>query len=37
MATNGIMTMVMVKRDGKWLIRALQNTLVTLPPIKPEE
>jgi len=29
---KGIITMVMVKRDGKWLIRALQNTVSGLPP-----
>lgn len=32
---KGIITMVMVKQDGKWLIRAVQNT-VTMPkkPVK---
>ena len=29
---KGIITMVMVKRDGKWLIRALQNTVTVTPP-----
>jgi uncharacterized protein (TIGR02246 family) len=29
---GGIMTLVLVKQDGKWLIRALQNTLVSAPP-----
>lgn len=29
---RGIMTLVMVKQDGKWLIRALHNTLVSAPP-----
>lgn len=35
---KGVMTIVMVKREGKWLIRALQNTLVDpLPvPLQPE-
>ncbi len=32
---NGIITMVLVKRNDKWLIRVLQNT-VTSPPPKPE-
>ena len=29
---RGIITMVMVKQDGRWLIRALQNTVTSLPP-----
>lgn len=33
---KGIITMVMVKQDGKWLIRALQNTLTSTPPM-PEQ
>ncbi len=32
---KGIITMVTVKQDGKWLIRALQNT-VTNGPLMPE-
>lgn len=32
---NGIITMVLVKRNDKWLIRALQNTVTSQPP-KPE-
>ena len=30
---KGIITMVMVKQDGKWLIRALQNTVMSIPPM----
>lgn len=33
---KGIIAMVMVKRDGKWLIRALQNTVTGAPPM-PEQ
>ena len=29
---RGVITMVMVKRGGKWLIRALQNTVTGTPP-----
>ena len=29
---NGIITMVLVKRNDKWLIRALQNTVTSPPP-----
>jgi uncharacterized protein (TIGR02246 family) len=29
---RGIMTLVMVKQDGKWLIRALHNTVADEPP-----
>jgi uncharacterized protein (TIGR02246 family) len=29
---KGIITMVMVKRDGQWLIRALHNTVAQSPP-----
>lgn len=29
---GGILTLVMVKQDGKWLVRALQNTLIDPPP-----
>jgi hypothetical protein len=32
---KGIITMVLIKRDDKWLIRAVQNT-VSSPPPKPE-
>lgn len=31
---NGTITMVMVKQDGQWLIRALQNTITGRPPIQ---
>jgi uncharacterized protein (TIGR02246 family) len=30
---RGIVTGVMVKQDGKWLIRAFHNTAVTAPPL----
>lgn len=33
---KGMITMVMVKQNGMWLIRALQNT-VTSPPPMPEQ
>lgn len=29
---RGIITMVTVKRDGAWRIRALQNTVTSIPP-----
>jgi uncharacterized protein (TIGR02246 family) len=29
---KGIITMVTVKQDGRWLIRALQNTVTSIPP-----
>jgi hypothetical protein len=29
---KGILTMVMVQQGGKWLIRALQNTVTSPPP-----
>lgn len=29
---KGIITMVMVKQNGVWLIRALQNTVTSIPP-----
>ena len=29
---NGVITMVVVKRDGRWLIRALHNTVSSDPP-----
>lgn len=31
---KGIITMVMVKQEGKWLIRALQNIVTSAPPMK---
>jgi uncharacterized protein (TIGR02246 family) len=31
---RGIMTLVMVKQDGKWLIRALHNTVADEPPME---
>jgi uncharacterized protein (TIGR02246 family) len=30
---KGIITMVTVKQNGMWLIRALQNTVTSIPPI----
>lgn len=30
---KGIITMVMVQQGGKWLIRALQNTVTSPPPM----
>jgi len=34
--SRGMITMVMVKRGGEWLIRALQNTVTTAPSM-PEQ
>ena len=32
---RGIITMVMIKQDGRWLIRALQNTVMSMLPAGP--
>ena len=31
---RGIMSLVMVKKDGKWLIRSLHNTVTPPPPAR---